>query len=70
MDEVICYWIPIQTLQFRTALPTRQDGVEKRVKFSSLNIGKIVSFILQSSIAGKCKERINKLETFCKLTGP
>ena len=32
LDEVICYRIPIQTLQFQTALPTRQDGIENRDK--------------------------------------
>ena len=32
MEEVICYRNPIQTLQFLTALPTRQDGVENRDK--------------------------------------
>ena len=32
LEEVICYRIPIQTLQFLTALPTRQDGVENRDK--------------------------------------
>ena len=24
-----CHWIPIQTLQFLTALPTHQDGIKK-----------------------------------------
>ena len=32
LEEVLCYWIPIQTLYFRTTLPTRQDGVENRDK--------------------------------------
>ena len=30
--KVICHRIPIQTLQFLTALPTRQDGPENRDK--------------------------------------
>ena len=32
LEEVICYRIPIQTLSFLTALPTRQDGAENRDK--------------------------------------
>ena len=32
MEEAISYRIPIQTLKFLTALPTRQDGVENRDK--------------------------------------
>ena len=30
--KIICHRIPIQTLEFLTALPTRQDGVENRDK--------------------------------------
>ena len=32
--KVICHRIPIQTLQFLTALPTHQDGAESRDKAS------------------------------------
>ena len=30
LEKGICHRIPIQTLQFLTALPTRQDDVENR----------------------------------------
>ena len=32
LEKVICHRIPIQTLQFLTALPTRQDGAKNRDK--------------------------------------
>ena len=31
-EKIICYRIPIQTLQFPTTLPTRQDGAENHDK--------------------------------------
>ena len=40
LEEVICYRIPIQTLKFLTALPTRQDGVENRDKALELKCRK------------------------------
>ena len=32
LEKVICHRIPIQALQFLTALPTRQDGAGNRYK--------------------------------------
>ena len=30
LEKVIFYWIPVITLQFLTALPTRQDSAKNR----------------------------------------